>query len=186
MTKKLIVAAGILSLAVGCSKKADDLGGKSSPNIAADDNKFLTAVTESNLTEIKTGQAAEQMSKNEKIKDFGKMLAKDHEAAGKKVAAVAAKVGFTPPTELDSSHQSMVDELNKKTGFDFDKAFIKDQIKGHEDTIKVTEDEANNGKNADVKQLATELLPTLREHLVKAKELDDQIKTSEGATTNPM
>jgi putative membrane protein len=185
MTKQLMVVGGMLILAVGCSKKAEDLGGKSSPSISTEDNKFLTAVTESNLTEIRSGQDATTMSQNAEIKKFGKTLSEDHDKAGKEVKAVADKVGFTAPTELDESHKSTVESLAKKTGTDFDKAFLEDQIKGHKDAIDAANDEISKGSNADVKALATKLLPTLQGHLKMADELKTQMDMSTGATTMP-
>ena len=44
-------------------------------------------------------------------------------------------------------------------------------MKAHEATIKLFEDEAANGKDAELKAFATQTLPKLKEDLSHAKEL---------------
>jgi putative membrane protein len=174
MTKRILAAAGLLCLIAGCgSSTAKDLGGKASPQLSDRDNQYMTTVTEANTAEIQMSQTALGVSQSDAVKKFARKMIDDHTAAAAQVRELAAAVGFAPPTMLDSDHQRMVDGLKGKTGADFDKVYIMDQVDAHEAAIKATEDEANNGSNQQVKNLANELLPTLKQHLAMAKQLRD-------------
>ena len=52
------------------------------------------------------------------------MMEKDHTAAGDKLKALAQSKNITLPTGLSSDSQKAVDDLQQKSGKDFDKAYI--------------------------------------------------------------
>jgi putative membrane protein len=97
----------------------------------------------------------------------------DHRSAEGKVGSLAAEKGVALPSKLDSAHQDMVDDLKTKSGLEFDKAFIDDQVKAHKDTIEADKDEANSGTDPQVRALAGDLLGTLRMHLSMAEKLQN-------------
>jgi putative membrane protein len=183
MTKRVIVAAGMICLAVGCTKKPEELGGKNSPSSSDKDNKFITTAAEADMTEIQTGEMADKQSMSPEVKAYGKMIVEDHKKATAEVAKAATAVGATPPPELDSEHMKIVDDVKGKTGSDFDKAFIDDQIKAHKEALDAAMDEQKDGTNPQVKELATALIPTLQKHLSDAKGLKEKMSD---ATTKPV
>jgi len=56
-------------------------------------------------------------------------------------------------------------------GSEFDRAFLDHMIREHKTAISVFENQAKNGREADIRDYAKELLPDLRKHLKKAEEL---------------
>jgi putative membrane protein len=173
MTKRMIVAAGMICLAVGCTKKPEELGGQNSPVSSDKDNKFITTATEANMTEIKTGEMAEKMSPDTAVQDFGKKLVADHEAATKEVE------------KLDTEHMDLVKNVESKTGNDFDKEFLDKQVKAHKEALKAAEDEQSDGKNQQVKDLAKTMIPMLQDHLTTAESLQAKLEKTGSATTKP-
>ena len=180
MFKKMISAAGLICLIAGCSQNANDLGGKKSDQLTDKDNSFLTTVAVVNMTEIQTSQLALTNSQSDPVKKFASEMISDHQKATSQADAVGTGIGFASPTMLDSSHQDMVNDLKLKMGGDFDKTYIGDQVKAHEATIAAAEDEANNGSNQQVRNLATQLLPTLKMHLAMAQTLKSSMATAGG------
>ncbi len=167
-----MAAAAVLCIAVGCdSQTTESLGGSRGPSLTKQDNDYFRDITESNLTEIQSSQMALQMSSSPQVKEFAQKMINDHQTAGTQVAAVAKTKDVTPPTMLDGSHKDMAASLNGKSGADFDKAYVDLQVKSHEATINIDQDEADNGNDGDVKNLANTLLPTLQQHLMMAKKL---------------
>lgn len=76
---------------------------------------------------------------------------------------------------------------NALSGADFNRAFASSMVKGHEQAIRKFENAANNLQDADLKKYAKKTLPTLREHLRKAQELQSQVGTwSDADMTNSM
>jgi hypothetical protein len=52
--------------------------------------------------------------------------------ANQQLNDVAAKAGYSVPESLDTKHHARVDKLAKLSGAEFDKAYIKDQVKENE------------------------------------------------------
>jgi putative membrane protein len=99
----------------------------------------------------------------------------DHTAAEQKVSSLASKSGVMLPTKLDDNHQKLLDDLRGKSGPDFDQAFAKLQVDAHNETIDADQDEANFGRDPQVKALAGDLLGTLQHHLTMAEDLENQV-----------
>jgi putative membrane protein len=100
----------------------------------------------------------------------------DHSKANDQLKQIAGKSNLEVPAALDSKHQSRVDKLAKLSGPEFDKAYVKDQLKDHERDVDDFKSEAQNGSDANVKQFAMETLPTLQQHLSAVKDLKKTIK----------
>jgi putative membrane protein len=171
MIKPMAIAASILLFLGGCSQSMQDLGGSPSANLSDGDNSWFKTIAISNTLEINTSKLALQESQNADVKQFAQHMIDDHTAAGEKVSTLAAQKGVTLPTQLDSMHQSLYDDLQTKSGNDFDKAYVDLQVKAHNQTIAADESEANNGLDPQVKQLATDLLDTLKMHLSMAEKM---------------
>lgn len=96
----------------------------------------------------------------------------DHTAAGSKFKQAVSEAKLAPPPEkLDASHQAILDELKARNGTAFDKAYVDVQHKAHVETVEMLDAYSKDGDNARMKQLAGDLLPTLRTHLDHATKL---------------
>ena len=127
---------------------------------------FLTNTAAANLFEIDSSKLALSKTKSDKVKTFANEMVTDHTAAGEKFKQAVAEAKLTPPAEkLDAKHQALLDDLKKKDGTAFDKAYIDAQYQGHVETVAMFEAYARSGDNARMKKLASELLPTLKKHL---------------------
>ncbi len=176
MIKRTLAVAAVLCLAAGCGEqKTEDLGGMRSQTLSKQDNNYLRDIAQGNLTEIQSSQMALQSSSNPAVKEFAQEMITDHNTAGTTVGSVAMSKGAKLPTMLDTDHKDMVDALDGKTGDDFDRAYVAMQIKAHQATINVDEDEANNGNDGDLKSTAAGLLPTLKHHLMMAQKLQSNM-----------
>jgi putative membrane protein len=130
------------------------------------------------MAEVELGQLAAQQAANADVKAFGQMMVKDHTGANEKLKALAQAHGVALPTELDGKHKRAKEKLSKRQGADFDKAYMGRMVKDHKSTIDLFEDTAKKSDVADVKAFAEGTLPTLREHLKLAQQLEDTVKKS--------
>ena len=87
-----------------------------------------------------------------------------------KAAVTEAKLP-APPDALDARHKAMLDDLAKKEGPAFDKAYVEAQLKGHEETVALFQAYASGGDNPRIKQFARDLLPTLQMHLEHVRKI---------------
>jgi putative membrane protein len=139
-----------------------------------DDKKFLKDAAMGSMTEAQLGKLAAEKGSSDNVKQYGQKLASDHEKAAEELKQVAGKENIQIPDSLDSKHQSKVDKLGKLSGPEFDRAFVKDQMKDHQKNVSDYKAEAQYGTNPNVKMVAEKQLPTLEQHLAEAKDLNKQ------------
>ena len=125
--------------------------------------KFAVKAANGGMAEVALGKLAEQKATNQKIKEFGRMMVKDHTNANDKLKNLAAEKDISLPTSLSEEDQKHVDDLSKESGKDFDKDNIDLMMKDHKDDINDFEDA--------VKNFAATTLPILYKHLGAAKAL---------------
>ena len=138
-------------------------------------SKFLVNVADVNMTEVQLGQIAKDKATNQRVKDFADMMVKDHSSATDELKNLAASKNVTLPASISNEHQKKIDDLNKKSGKDFDKAYMDMMEDGHESTIKDFKKNDDN-KDADVKAFVNKMLPTLQTHLDSAKAIKKALK----------
>jgi putative membrane protein len=139
-----------------------------------DDKKFLKDATMGSMTEVQLGKLAAEKGSTDSVKQYGQKLTSDHARATGDLKQIAAKENIQIPDSLDSKHQSKVDKLAKLSGPEFDRAFVKDQMKDHQKDVDQFQAEAQYGTDPNVKMVAAKELPTLQQHLAEAKDLNKQ------------
>jgi putative membrane protein len=81
----------------------------------------------------------------------------------------------------DKDHQAMMkaqatkDKLSKYSGADFDREYMSMMVKDHTKDVKEFENASNKAKDPDVKAWASKTLPTLREHLQMARDINSKL-----------
>ena len=162
---------------------ANDPLGNNNPNTNSapakvDDRRFVKEAALGGMTEVELGKLAAQKASRDDVKQFGQKMVDDHTKANDQLKQVASKENIPVPDALDSKHQSRVDKLSKLSGADFDKAYIKDQLKDHQTDVKEFSAEAQSGMDPNIKTFASNTLPALQEHLEMAKNLNKSEKNA--------
>lgn len=159
------------SMPAGQTPDSMGAGNAGAASSKVDDEKFAKNAALGGMTEVELGKLATQKASDAKVKEFGQKMVDDHTKANDNLKQIASKSNIDIPSSLDSKHQSRIDKLSKLSGPDFDKAYVKDQLKDHETDVREFKDEANNGTDPNVKTFASSTLPTLQEHLEMVKSL---------------
>lgn len=133
--------------------------------VDANDAKFAVDAANGGMTEIALSKIAAMKTTNSKVKEFADMMITDHGKAGDELKAVAQKKNITLPDSLSADSKKAVDDLTKKSGTDFDKAYINKMVDDHKATVSMFEDGSKNIKDADLKAFVDKTLPTIKGHL---------------------
>jgi putative membrane protein len=141
-----------------------------------DDRKFVKDAAMGGMTEVELGKLASQKASRDDVKQFGQRMVDDHTKANDQLKQIASKQSIPIPEALDSKYQSRIDKLSKLSGADFDKAYLKDQLKDHQTDVKEFSAEAQSGADPNVKAFASSTLPILQEHLEMVKNLNKSEK----------
>jgi putative membrane protein len=115
------------------------------------------------------GRLAQENASSPRVKAFGQMMVTDHSKANDQLKSLAASKNITLPDSVSDEQKKHMDELRKKTGDDFDKAYIDMMVDDHKEDVDMFEKASNNLKDADLKSFAATTLPTLRTHLDSAQ-----------------
>ena len=115
------------------------------------DKQFLTNVSQGNYDEIQIAKLAEQKATNPDVKAFSHRMITDHTKLGETMKPYADDWGITAPTALSSDGQKEYDNLNGKSGADFDKAYMSDMVSDHGKVLDAFTKEVKDTKDAKFK-----------------------------------
>lgn len=142
------------------------------PTVSKGDQDFAVNTANAGMTEIRAAKLAQQQGTSDDVKKYAAMMIKDHTAAADTLKMIAAKKNLTLPADLSNDSQQALADLQKKTGKDFDKAYLKMMVSDHKKVISSFEDETKNGSDADIRAFADNTLHTLRHHLDEAQKCE--------------
>jgi putative membrane protein len=139
-----------------------------------DTKTYVQQAAMTDLFEVKAGELALQKSKDGGVKNFARLMVKDHTRTTKKLQAALKKGGadVSPPMELDAEHADMLKQLQGLGGADFDKTYIQMQVDGHQKALALHQGYAASGENATLKKLAGKTAKIVSHHLEEAKALE--------------
>ena len=151
------------------------------PALAAEsDAEFVDKTANVGMLEVELGRYASQHAASPSVRSFGQQMVADHSKANVELNAIAQRSGLTVPAALDAEHKNELDKLTKKTGSDFDKAYMEMMVDGHTDTVQSFRDQAKEAKT-EVDRFAAKTLPTLEKHLSQAKSIQDNLQAKSDA-----
>ena len=149
-----------------------------SGSLSSGDRKFVQEAAIGGLAEVEMGNLAQQKASSDAVKQFGQRMVTDHSKANDELKQVASSKGIEVPASLDHKHQKDMEKLSKKTGADFDKAYMSHMVDDHKKDVADFRKESKSGKDADVKGFAAKTLPTLEDHLKLAQTTNDAVRKS--------
>ncbi|HEX5284772.1 MAG TPA: DUF4142 domain-containing protein [Bryocella sp.] len=115
------------------------------------DKQFLTNASQGNYDEIQLGKLAEQKATNPAVKTFGRRMVTDHTKLTEKMKPYAESWGIAAPTALSSDAQKEFDDLQGRSGNDFDKQYIDDMVSDHSKDLDAFTKEVKDTKDAKFK-----------------------------------
>jgi putative membrane protein len=164
-----------LILAAGCGLLASVALAQTPPAAtgAPTAQDFVNKVAISDMFEIQSSQLAIAKQADADTKPFAEKMVQDHQKTSSELKALVegSMVKLTLPASLDSEHQKMLDELNAKSGKDFDASYDQIQVKAHRDAVALFEAYSKSGEDSELKTWAGKTLPHLKQHLSMAEKL---------------
>lgn len=148
---------------------------------APDVEAFVTKAITGGMLEVELGKLAQDKALNKRVKAFGKMMVTDHSKAGEELKALAAKKNISLPGSLTDEQTKEVNQLEEKSGVDFDKSYLKKMLADHRQDIKEFQDQAKKGTDDELKAFAAKMLDVLKTHFDSARSVNKEVK----ATVDP-
>ena len=147
------------------------------------DMDFVEEHLEMGNAEVELGRIAQERATHPDVKAFAQELVRDHQAAGEELRRIATNANPNFPATVDDEAREELTELReemaKLTGRDFDRRYIDEMIDDHQEAVDDLEDKAENASHAEVKAWAAKTLPTVRQHLERARSLKEALENAD-------
>lgn len=179
-------AAALTLVTGGCKKEEARQDVTASPEVASGpaagatatamagpDQVFVDTAAASDAFEIESSKLAASKASSAKVRTFAEHMITAHtdSTAKLKTAATAAMPAITPTPALSTEQRARLDDLEAKSGADFDRAYADMQVKAHEAALGALRAYSANGGVPSLKAFATDLVPVVAAHLNTAKGL---------------
>ncbi|MEO9021195.1 MAG: DUF4142 domain-containing protein [Ginsengibacter sp.] len=139
------------------------------------DPEIASVAVTADQIDIDYAAIAKAKSKNKDVLAFAATMAKDHGSVNAQAVALAKKLGVTPQDNpitqsLLAQAATTKEMLNSKTGADFDKAYVDNEVAYHKAAIGVVENTLiADATNPELKSLLQSALPIFKGHLEHAE-----------------
>lgn len=166
------LAALALVALLGCSRRED--GALGEPKMG-DESGFVTSTASGGMLEVKLGEYAAANATDDRLREFARKLVEDHERANQSLAIAARSQDLEVPEGMLKQHQLTYEALTKLSGADFDRAYVRAMVEGHEQALAALRAEIAKAPQTQVGQWASATMPTVQAHLEHARALTAEI-----------
>jgi putative membrane protein len=136
-------------------------------------------LAQAGIAEIQAGKLAQGMGSTAEVRAFGAMMVEQHSDANAKLASIANSKGVTLPAAPSEAQINTLKLLHARPGASFDKAYLAEQVRAHEEALRLLKSQIVSGEDAELTAFAQEMLPTVESHLRMAYQLTGQEKKAE-------
>lgn len=175
--KSVLMAIGALGLLAGCAQTTEDNAAASSaadPMSPTSAPGFMAMAASSDQFEIQSSQMALQMSQNPQVRQFAQMMIDGHSRTTAELTQIAQSNGLTPPPPTPlPPQQAALDRIRAAPPGEFDAAYKREQIAGHQETLTLMRNYAASGDLAPLRDFAGRTAPIVEGHLNQAQTLPE-------------
>lgn len=130
--------------------------------------------------EIDAGELGKERAASQNVRSFASRLDHEHAGSTQERHHLAEKIDVEPKKPqlalaLEQKHGESQNLLRRKSGRDFDEAYIKYQIILHEQLIKLVQDTEESMDEPDLRQHLRYTRPDLLSHLSAARAVERQL-----------
>ncbi|HEX2218901.1 MAG TPA: DUF4142 domain-containing protein [Gemmatimonadales bacterium] len=147
------------------------------------DSTFVQQAGSGGLAEVQLGKLAQRKGASEEVKQFGQRMVTDHTKSNQELATAAQNAGLNVPSAPLPKHQKKMDKLSGKSGAEFDKAYMSAMVNDHTKQLELFRQEAQSGQAESLRELASQTVPVLEQHLTLAKQVAGQVGADTTVTT---
>jgi len=150
--------------------------------LLATDSSFIQTAASLGLLQVRLGKLAEEKGSSPAVRDFGKRMVAEYATVNEALAAGAAQAAYPAPIML-RQHQQILERFILTGRSSFDKKYMAEMISEHGDAARLFRQEAEQGRVASLKGLASSLLPTVQQHLSLATQTAGSVGADVTAAT---
>lgn len=144
------------------------------------DANIAAILDNANAADSTAGKIASTKATNAEVKDFGRMMMRDHHALRKQGQDLVKKLKVTPQMPAGDTSEAAAkhwaDSLNAMPkGAAWDKAYMDHEVAYHEAVLQTAQTAEGAAQNAELKDLIKKAAPNIQAHLDKAKAIQQKL-----------
>ena len=187
-TTRLIAASAVLASAACATTPAATPSPSPTPTTSVsagnrvNDANIAALVLAANNADVAYAHIALAKAQDPRVKQFAETMINDHSAVNKAATDLVTRLGVTPADntmslDLRDKAEEIRDELREQDGKDFDRAYLRNEIKYHEDVLEMVDKVLiPSAMNGDLRSLLTSVRPAFAAHLEHAKQLQKAVR----------
>ena len=156
----------------------DDTNAPSAQQNKIDEKRFVKDALTSGMAEVELSKVAAQKASSDSVKQFARNVVDERSKANEELKQIATKQDINVPEALDAKHQTKMDKLSQLSGANFDREYLKDEVKNQQSDLREYQREAQGGNDPEIKSFASKVAPSIEEHVRMAKVLEKGKKTA--------
>ena len=144
------------------------------------DASILATLDRADMADSAAGAVAMKKAANPQVKDYGRMMTRDHHESHAKVMQLAKSLNITPKAATDDPINAMATRdsttlASTPTGEQFDRTYIEQQVAMHQKVMEFAKQAEQSTTNAQIKRHIQETSPVLQRHLQRAQEIQQSL-----------
>lgn len=140
--------------------------------LSSQDSKFMMTAAQGGMAEVEMARVALERGSSDAVKQYAQKMIDDHTANNQELMQLASAKGVTLPAGPDAKHRAMMQKMSRLSGAEFDHQYVMNSgVKDHEKMLKLLQDEARKGRDAEVKAFASKTIPAVEMHLKMARDM---------------
>lgn len=164
------VALAMAPLSVKAQTTRGDEKGVRKTDRVLTDAEFLQRAAADGLLETTLAGMVDDQTDDEALEKYADWIDEGHDKANREIVTLAEKKGVDVPNTMNDRRKQMIDQMGKLKGKAFEQRYLRQQVAGHERSVRMFAAEAEHGQDPEIREFARKTLPVLREHLKKAQE----------------
>lgn len=157
MTLKTTLTAAILAMFVtGAAHAQMTMPMPGTAPLSSVDQKFLIKDAGGSVGDLGHGEAAVQRASTVELEEYALQIVEDHTRLNMKLFQLAHKKGVSLPVVMEDKDRAELVTLVKRSGTDFDRAFLQDEVRINTEDVKDADTELAVTTDPDVRSLVQE------------------------------
>jgi len=144
--------------------------------VGKDDARFVTDVSQACMAIIKAGNLAKKQGKDKRVRNFGALMVKDLTKGKKRLDSLAKIKKIALPDSISIEQSASLSVLAKKTGKDFDKAYLDKMTADYKKALQLFQSTAKTAYDPQIKAFAAKNIMTVQRHLDLVQAIDGSLK----------
>jgi putative membrane protein len=172
--KRIILFLLLLLIACNRTSTSDDRQAQDKRIIEPERRKLLLLAAEGSMTELASGRFASGHATDQRLKNYGYQMIKDHEHLLEEIKRIALLQNITLPNTVNNEHKQLLQVLSAKAGNSFDSIYMT-RIISHQKELSHLYDKIKMSSDTTLALYAARAIPVITNHLLRLVTIRDSI-----------